>query len=102
MTTMDLQASLPPPPPPPNAMHSLRMDLHAPPPPPPPSNAMHSLNNQAPLNVNANQNSSDRSQLLIDIEKGKTLKKVSNAQKGVHSRPLNQMKHVSVSSFRLI
>lgn len=76
------------------------MDFQAPlPPPPPPSNAMFSINHQTvPLNLNSNQNLSDRSQLLIDIEKGKTLKKVANAQKGVNSRPLNQAKQVSVSS----
>lgn len=79
------------------------MDFQAPlpPPPPPPSNVMFSLNHQAPLNLNSSQNLSDRSQLLIDIEKGKTLKKVSNAQRGLNSRPLNQAKQVSVSSFQI-
>lgn len=68
------------------------MDFQAPlPPPPPPSNGMFSINHQPPLNLNANRNLSDRSQLLIDIEKGTNLKKISNAQKGTNSRPLHQV-----------
>lgn len=66
------------------------MDFQAPlpPPPPPPSNGMISINHPTPLNLNVNRNLSDRSQLLIDIEKGTNLKKVSIAQK---------VKQVSVS-----
>lgn len=73
------------------------MDIQAPlPPPPPPSNAMFLLKQQETQNLNSNRNLSDRSQLLIDIERGATLKKVGNAQKGLNGRPLNQVKHVSV------
>lgn len=68
------------------------------PPPPPPPNAMFSLNHQEALNLNTNRNGNDRSQLLIDIERGRTLKKVPNAQKGF-SRPINQVKQVSGISF---
>lgn len=72
------------------------MEVQAPlPPPPPPPNAVLSLNHREPLNLNNNRNVSDRSQLLIDIEKGATLKKVSNAQKGLNSRPLNYTRPVS-------
>lgn len=71
------------------------MDLQAPlpPPPPPPANLMlsNATNHQAPLNLNNNKNLIDRSQLLIDIEKGTTLKRVPNAQKGLNSRPVNQV-----------
>lgn len=72
------------------------MDLQAPlPPPPPPPKAMFTMNHhQAPSNLNTNGSLSDRSQLLIDIERGTTLKKVSTA-----NRPLHQVKQVSVSSF---
>lgn len=67
------------------------MDFQAPLPPPPPPPASVMLNHQAPLNLNANRNLSDRSQLLIDIERGRALKKVASAQKGFNSRPVNSV-----------
>lgn len=73
------------------------MALQAPPPPPPP-NAIFSLNHQEPLSLNNSRYLNDRSQLLIDIERGTALRKVSNAQKGLNSRPLNEMKQVSSSN----
>lgn len=78
------------------------MDLHVPlpPPPPPPSNGLLSNtishhHHQSPLNFNSTRNLSDRSQLLIDIERGATLKKVSQSQNGLNSRYLNQFQQIS-------
>lgn len=75
------------------------MEIQAPLPPPSPSNANFLLKQHETLNLNSNRNLSDRSQLLIDIEKGATLKKVSNGQKGLNSRPLNQVNQVSYCFF---
>lgn len=84
---------------------TLKMDLQAPlpPPPPPPSNGMVFSNpinhqHQAPINLNTARNLSDRSQLLIDIERGTTLKKVSQSQNGLNSRYMNQIKQISSSN----
>ncbi|XP_037051858.1 uncharacterized protein LOC119085544 [Bradysia coprophila] len=82
------------------------MDLQAPlpPPPPPPTNGMlfsNSINHhqhQSPINLNTTRNMSDRSQLLIDIERGTTLKKVSESQNGLNSRYMNQIKQISSSN----
>lgn len=86
---MDFQAPLPPPPPPPsmNRMHSNTM-------------VSHPHQHPSALNLNNNQIISDRSQLLLDIERGTTLKKVAHSQKGLNSRAFNQLnKQVSLSVY---
>ncbi|KAJ6648054.1 hypothetical protein Bhyg_03279 [Pseudolycoriella hygida] len=72
--------------------------LLPPPPPPPPSNAMFLPSSPQTSLMHVNQNLNDRSQLLIDIEKGTSLKKVSNSQKGSNSRPTVHTKLISSSN----